>query len=113
MVTSATANNSQADSLMLSKGLSSANGAAAAVALAQISEAKQQPRITTPALLVRPRKTISTISATKASAHPEYTISVTKKSRCNSLSCSLIPEDHADGLQQYQNVQKEASIFYV
>jgi hypothetical protein len=98
MVTSATANNSQAESLKLSKALNAATGAVAAVALAQISEAMQQPRIATPALLVRPCKTISTISARKAKVHPEYTVSLTKKSRCKSLSRSLVPEDNSDGL---------------
>jgi len=98
MVTSATANNSQAESLKLSKALNAATGAAAAVALAQISEAIQQPRIAMPALLVRPCKTISTISARKAKAHPEYTVSLTKRSRCKSLSRSLVPEDNSDGL---------------
>src|SRR5271165_2451702 len=113
MVTSATANNRQADTLRLSKRLSTASGAAAALALAQISEARQQPRIATPALLVRPCKTTNTISATNASAHTEYTVSVTIASRCKSLSCSLIPEDYADSLQQYQNVEKETPILYV
>src|SRR5689334_14458676 len=113
MVTRATANNSQAESLMLSKALNAASGAVAAVAPAQLSEATQQPRIATPALLVRPCKAISTISARKANAHPEYTVSLTKKSRGKSLSRSLIPEDHSDSLQQYQNIQKEASVFDV
>ena len=104
MVTSATANNNQTESLKLSKELNTAIGAAAAVAVAQISEAMQQPKIATPALLVRPCKTTSTISARNAKAHPEYTVSLTKRSRCKSLSRSLIPEDHSDSLQQYQNI---------
>ena len=54
-------------------------GAEAADALAQINETKQQPRIAAPVLLVRPRNIVSTISATKANAHPAYTVSVTKK----------------------------------
>jgi hypothetical protein len=41
-----------------------------AVALAHTTEARQQPRIAKPVLLVRPRSTISTIISTNASAHP-------------------------------------------
>ncbi len=43
----------------------------AAVAAAQTAEARQQPMIAMPVLLVRPRKTISTMIRTNASAHPE------------------------------------------
>jgi hypothetical protein len=98
MVASAAANNSQTESLRLSKELNAATGTVATVALAQVSEAIQQPRIATPALLVRPCKTINTIKARKANAHPEYTVSLTKKSRCKPLSRSLIPEDHSHSL---------------
>ena len=68
---------------MSSKRLRAATGAAAAVALAQISETKQQIRMADPALLVRPCKPINTIRATKASALPEYTVSLTKTSLVN------------------------------
>jgi len=72
-VTSATANNSQAESLMLSSTARKATGRPPeiAVALAHTTEAKQQPRIARPVLLVRPRKTIRTITMMNASAHPE------------------------------------------
>ncbi len=68
---SPTAKRSQADSRMLSKRASAATRMATALALAQISEARQQTKIASPAVLVRPRKTINPISSAKDSAHAE------------------------------------------
>jgi hypothetical protein len=39
--------------------------------MAQAAEARQQMRIATPILLVRPRRIISAIVSRNASAHPE------------------------------------------
>jgi hypothetical protein len=42
-----------------------------AVAVAHTAEAAQHAMIATPVRLVRPRNTISAMTSTKASAHPE------------------------------------------